>query len=108
MAELNSKHAIAFGLLAGAGILFYAAHNMSGGSRPPKFAYTEDASLTASPYVPLQPEPELGWRTTQHRFPHRCGHEISTLIERQTSPAGVPRYLPEAYMIEKPPSELVL
>ena len=112
MPTLRKEHALAIGLLAGAGLLFYVAHNMAGGSRPPKYGgqygTTEGSWNIADPIEPNQPNVEWGYRVTPHRFPHRVGHEISTMIEGGHSAASVPRYLPERYWIEKPPSELVL
>lgn len=107
MAAVKREHALAFGLIAAAGIFFYAAHNKAGGSRPPRYAYTEAAYGAPDPVEPVTPDIGAGYVTTQHRYPHRCGHEITALIQGGHSAASVPRFR-EAYWIVKPPSELVL
>lgn len=107
MSALKPGHALAFGLVAAAGIFAYAAHNSAGGSRPPKFSTTEAAYGAPDPVAPVQPDIGAGYVTTQHRYPHRCGHEITILIQGGHSVASVPRFR-EAYWITKPPSELVM
>jgi hypothetical protein len=110
MPQLRPGHALAFGVAAAAGILFYAAHNASGGSRPPRMQNTTESLYTVpDPVNPVQPDIGAGYVFTQHRYPFRCGHEITTLIQGGHSAASVPKWLADdAYWIVKPPTELVL
>jgi len=104
---MSREHVLGVAVLAGAGLLVWAGMRQAGGANPPSRATTEGLYTTPDPVTPYQPEPGSGYLFARHRYPERVGHEITCLIQGGHSVASVPRFA-EAYLIDRPPSELDL
>lgn len=108
--KIKPEHAAVAVLVVAAGGLGWFGVRKAGGLPLPKSPVTEGLAFTSDLSQPNLIRPELapgGAVYTKHRYPDRCGGEVSTVIHFGHSRLAVPN-TEDSHWITAPPSEATI